>query len=707
MVSQQLSVTRILRFVSLSIFFSLSMSSLYAETGAVCNRLGKEKSPYLRQHEANPVCWYPWGEEAFKAARDQNKPIFLSIGYSTCYWCHVMEKDSFEHEDVAAILNKHFISIKVDREERPDIDQIYMDAVQAMRGRGGWPLSVMLTPYLRPFWGGTFFYRDQFKKILNTGYSQWSQNPSKARQLATRIKKALEARGPRQEIPVSEGLLFNAVDAYRQRFDAVYGGFGRAPKFPPVPKLRFLLRFYRRTRDESVKEMLTTTLRAMAAGGMYDHLGGGFARYSTDQKWLIPHFEKMLYDNAQLATLYLEAGQILGEPLYFKVAEETLQYVERVMTSKEGGFYSAQDAGEVGKEGEYYVWSYKEIKSALSQREFLALSRVFDITEEGNFEHAVVLALKEGQEWSARFTSEVRTARRKLLGLRETREAPHLDDKSLAAWNAMMISAFARGAEVFPEKGYRAQALKAAMFFRAKFYKEGKLLRRYREGESRFDGTLEDYVFAIEAFLDVYRISQEEEWLRLAMKLQEVQDRLFWDSEEGGYFFTTAEEVFIRKKDYFDGSIPAAQARAVGNLQRLYSYYAEPALRDRLLTLCSLYSSMVERSPLASGQILDALTVQLSPLRQLVVVEGTAGDSAEEMLRAVRSKLIPGLTIARLRVNQTSDIPLMKGKKSLGNKTTFYVCEDHVCKAPITSARDALQALLVVEPLKRNASVAE
>ncbi|MDP2600245.1 MAG: thioredoxin domain-containing protein [Deltaproteobacteria bacterium] len=491
------------------------------------NRLAKEKSPYLLQHQHNPVEWYPWGEEAFQAAHHQNKPIFLSIGYSTCYWCHMMEKDSFELAEVADVLNQNFISIKVDREEHPDIDQIYMDAVVSMTGQGGWPMSVFLAPDLKPFYGGTFFWRQQFVQLLNNISAVWKNEPEKILKSSQKITEQLLKMSPsppvgpacRQAGRVRE----RGFDQLRENFDPIHGGFGQAPKFPHSMDLNLLLHIHKKTGNAEALEMAKKTLTAMANGEIYDKVGGGFHRYATREDWSEPHYEKMLYDNALLAMTYLEAG-------YKTIAQETLDYVLRDMSDPQGGFYSAQDAGEVGKEGEYYHWTEKTIE-------------------------------------------EERAARTK-------RKPPHKDDKILTSWNGLMIAAMAKGAKILGEDKYLKAAQNAADFIRSKLYKDHQLLRRFRDGEAKYSGTLDDYAFLIFGLLELGEI----EW---AKELQKNQDDLFWDEKEGGYFFTGKEEphVIIRKKEYNDGALPSGNAVAAGNLLQLFKTTCEEQYREKLETL--------------------------------------------------------------------------------------------------------------------------
>ena len=515
-----------------------------------CNQLDKEKSPYLLQHKNNPVCWYAWGEEAFELARKENKPIFLSIGYSTCYWCHVMEKDSFEIQEVADILNKHFISIKVDREERPDVDQIYMDAVVGLTGRGGWPMTVFLTPKLEPFWGGTFFYRDKFIEILNKLNEAWTTDQKSVLTSATELTAALTKRVlPKGESKLSEAAFKKALDGFGKEYDQQYAGFGPAPKFPPSSQISLLLRMNKRSANKRALEMATETLESMARGGMYDHLGGGFHRYSTDKKWLVPHFEKMLYDNALLTVVYLEAFQLTGNKLFSSVARETLDYVLREMTSPEGGFYSAQDAGEVDKEGEFYVWKESELNMLLTSEEALEVKKVYAVSNAGNFEHGTnIFYFPKPTKWEEKYSTSISSAHKKLLTARDKRVHPHKDDKVLTAWNGMMIKAFSDGYRVLKDERYYAAAKKSAEFVKAKLFNEKGLFRRYRDGDARFAAYLDDYAYLIQGLIELYQCKFDEKWLVWAKELQDQLDKKLWDKEGSAYNYTEAKEALFNKK---------------------------------------------------------------------------------------------------------------------------------------------------------------
>ncbi|TDI16094.1 MAG: thioredoxin domain-containing protein, partial [Acidobacteria bacterium] len=531
------------------------------------NRLIHEKSPYLLQHARNPVDWYPWGEEAFSKARKENRPIFLSIGYSTCHWCHVMERESFSNPQIAAIMNRHFINIKVDREERPDVDQVYMAFVQASTGSGGWPMSVLVTPELEPFFGGTYLPPKRFESLLLQVADEWENNREAILQSAGRITDQLRAFGDVQgdgDLKLEKELLDRTYDWYKANYDSAQGGFGGAPKFPRPVNFNFLLRYHDRTGQMLALEMTARTLEKMAQGGIHDHIGGGFHRYSTDDRWFLPHFEKMLYDQAQLASSYLDAYQISGKPLFREVARGIFDYVLRDMTGEEGGFYSAEDADSAVShehpdehvEGRFYVWTYQQIVELLGEAA-TPFSEYYGVQKDGNVERDVfgefkqqnLLFIAATPEQTAGKVSESQEelkdvfekSREKLLKARERRPRPGLDDKVLTAWNGLMISSLARGYQVLQEEKYLRAAERAATLITEKLYdrQTGRLKRRYREGEAAIDGLLDDYAFFIQGLLDLYETSLDGRWLILAMELTETQNRLFWDSDNGGFYSTT------------------------------------------------------------------------------------------------------------------------------------------------------------------------
>lgn len=586
------------------------------------NHLAQEKSPYLLQHKNNPVDWFPWGEEAFAKARRENKPIFLSIGYSTCYWCHMMEKDSFELEQVAAVLNAHYVAIKLDREERPDIDKIYMDAVVGLTGHGGWPMSVFLTPDLKPFYGGTFFWRDQFIKLLLGIAESWEKNLDAIEKNAEQLTNFLRDTNVDRTPVVLDETLFEAfIDQLKLRFDSTYGGFGGAPKFPPSQAVTLLLRLHERTDNSEALQMATVTLDRMARGGIFDHLGGGFARYSTDKYWLVPHFEKMLYDNAQLACAYLDAYRITKNEMFAAVARETLDYVLRVMTAPEGGFYSAEDAGEVNKEGDFYVWFYDELAAVLTNDELSKLTTVYGITPEGNFEHKNIFNLQNSIDWKIKSEPIVKNAHEKLFAARERRPHPHKDDKVLTAWNGLMISAMARGGQILGETRYKNAAQSAARFIQSHLIQNGKLLRRYRDQASGMSGQLDDYAYFIQGLVDLFETDGNEQWVLYAAELQDTQNKLFWDNAVGGYYYSAPGDtsVIVRKKDFHDGAEPSPNAIAALNLCRLYFLTANPNFLERAEQLFAVVSSELALQPIAHASFLNAFEFYRSTAKDAFV----------------------------------------------------------------------------------------
>jgi hypothetical protein len=712
------------------------------------NRLAHEKSPYLLQHAHNPVDWYPWGEEAFAKARRENKPIFLSVGYSTCHWCHVMAHESFESEEVAAMMNREFVNIKVDREERPDVDRVYMTFVQATTGGGGWPMSVWLTPDLKPFVGGTYFPPEDrygqpgFKKVLERIATAWKENHENILEQGGKIVAALQESqsAAKGEAQIDAATLEAAYRQIDRSYDPKEGGFGNAPKFPRPVTLNFLTRFYARDPKsdpgKQALEMALFTLRKMAAGGMHDHIGGGFHRYSVDRYWHVPHFEKMLYDQAQLAVAYLDAYQITRDKQYEAVARDILDYVARDMTSKEGGFFSAEDAdspvvGGIGlsavasqagdpghgktAEGAFYVWTKKEIDAALGDA-----AEIFDFhygvqshgnAPEGSDPHDefrgknILIArhtvgetaqrFKKSEEEIAKFLAQ---SREKLLAIRAKRPRPHLDDKIIAAWNGLMISAFARAAQVLDPATagrYLEIAMRGTKFLRANLYEEkSKLLyRNYREGRSAIEGFTDDYAFVVHALLDVYEASFDIEWLKFAIELQETQDRLFFDEKNGGYFSTSGKDasVFLRMKDDNDGAEPAASSVAALNLLRLSQVRDDPQLTERARKTIDAFGATLSHFPSAMPQMLVALDFSLSKPRQIVIAGKRDVPETKALLKEVHRHFLPK-TI--LLLADGSDGQKYLGEKNeairtmsnIEGKSAAYVCENFTCKAPVTDS---------------------
>ena len=660
------------------------------------NRLAHEKSPYLLQHKDNPVDWYSWGEEAHSAAREQDKPIFLSIGYSTCYWCHVMERESFENHEVAAALNEHFICVKIDREERPDIDKIYMDAVIALTGHGGWPLSTFLTPDLKPFYGGTYFKREQFLMLLGKIASAWNGDRDTVLESAESILEALKATSRSTAAhELGEDVPTLAYQQFSQRFDSQFGGFGAAPKFPPSGAILFLLRYHRKTGDQDALAMAKSTLDNMARGGLYDQLGGGFHRYSTDEQWLVPHFEKMLYDNALLVRCYLEAYQVTSEQMYADVARETLDYVLREMTDEQGGFYAAQDAGDVGKEGEFFVWAEQELRDLLSEEEFKLISELYGVTGSGNFEHDFnVLNLQRGLDWSTKYEPLAVSAHQKLLLAREQRRRPHLDDKVLTAWNGLMVSACCLGYQILGDEKYLKAARNSATFIEKWLYRDDELLRRYRDGESKYQGYLDDYTYFIQALLDLYESDFDTQWLSWAQKLQTKIDELFWDEEQSGYYYTRDcdPSVLIRKKELTDGATPSGNAVALLSLLRLHHLTYDASYRTRAEQLLEAVSGFLVQYPSALSYSLVALDFERDAVKEVALISDEGSEFARDVLTYIRRSFLPNKVVAHAAMGSLEPT-LVRGKQTDADVGLCYVCENNTCQEPASELGRVRQLL--------------
>jgi len=699
----------------------------------VLNRLIKEKSPYLLQHADNPVDWYPWGEEAFNKSKKEDKPIFLSIGYSTCHWCHVMEEESFTNAEIAKILNEHFISIKVDREERPDIDNIYMKAVIALTGSGGWPLTVFLTPDKKPFFGGTYFPpedkygRAGLKRILIVIAEAWKNNREKILQSSEALTEILQKEmtsSSKSIFSLSEETLEEAYNQYLNNFDINYGGFGVAPKFPMGHSISFLLRYWKRTKDNKALEMAEKTLTQMAKGGIYDHLGGGFHRYSTDAQWKVPHFEKMLYDQAILTKAYLEAFQATEKEEYAKVAEETLEYVLREMSSPEGGFYSAEDADSLNpdnpnekQEGAYYLWKYEQIISILGKEYGEIFNYHYGIVPKGNisslfpkeFEMKNILYIAHDLEDTARHFKKplekirkiIVSSKEKLLKVRSQRKKPFLDDKILVNWNGLMISAFAMGSKILGEDRYCEVAEKAAAFILSNLLqKSGRLFHRYRDGEAAIDGNIEDYAFFSLGLFDLYECTFNIRYLKEAINLLNKMLELFWDKNEGGFFFTSndSEELIASQKEIYDGAIPSANSIAALNLFRIARLTMNKEFANKGESLLKTFTKQILQNPMAYSQLLIALDFLLGPSKEIVISGNKNALETKQMLSLIYKKFIPNKVIAfRPDSEEAKDIisliPFIKNQTPIEGKTTAYVCENYNCKFPTNNIKD-LEKLL-------------
>jgi uncharacterized protein YyaL (SSP411 family) len=635
------------------------------------NRLAGESSPYLLQHKDNPVDWYPWGDEALTRARELDRPILLSIGYSSCHWCHVMERESFEDPETARLMNERFVPIKLDREERPDLDAIYMEACQAMTGHGGWPLNVFLTPDQVPFYAGTYFPPEDrggmpsWRRVLAAVAEAWVERAEEIRagseQIAERLQGGARLR-PSAE-PLDPGLLDRAVAQLRETYDRANGGFGGAPKFPPASTIELLLR-----RGET--EMSAHTLRAMASGGLYDQVGGGFARYSVDERWLVPHFEKMLYDNALLARAYLHGWQVTRDPLFERVARETLDWALREMRGPEGGFFSALDADSEGEEGRFYVWTLAELSELVGDD----AARWFGASERGNFEGRNVLVRGEGAP------EQLDDWRAALYEARSRRVWPGLDDKRLTAWNALMISALADAGAVLQHPDYLDAARACAELLVDRLRDgDGRLLRVYKDGRARLNAYLEDHAFLIEALVSLYEASFEARWFEAALEVADAMVARFADEQHGGFFETSSdhERLLARRKDIEDHPIPAGNSSAAYGLLRLAALTGDHELERRAVSVFRLLHEVAGRHPQAFPHLLQALDFHLAAVKEVALV----GDDVHALERAVRSAFRPHLVLAGGR---DGTVPLLEGREPVDGRAAAYVCERFACQAPVT-----------------------
>ena len=655
----------------------------------MANRLAYETSPYLLQHKDNPVDWYPWGEEALARARDEDKPILLSIGYSACHWCHVMERESFEDPETAGLMNEHFVCIKLDREERPDLDAIYMEACQAMTGSGGWPLNVFLTPEQVPFYAGTYFPPESrmgmpgWRAVLEAVADAWEKRRDEIRAGGDRIAERLRGGAllaPSKE-PLDPRALGEAVAGLRSQYDRAHGGFGGAPKFPPASALEFLLR-----RGET--EMTSHTLRAMASGGMYDQVGGGFARYSVDPYWLVPHFEKMLYDNALLARAYLHGWQVTDEPLFRRVCEETLDWALKEMRAPDGGFFSAFDADSEGVEGKFYVWTIAELREALAGEPDLDEAIAwFGATDRGNFEGRNIPVRGPGtpdrlDDW-----------RRRLYEARARRVWPGLDDKRLTSWNAMVISALADAGAVLERRDYLEAAGGAAGFVLSDLRDgEARLLRTWKDGQAKLNAYLEDHAFLLEALISLYEATFEPRWFAEARALADTMIERFADDENGGFFETSTdhERLVARRKDLEDHPIPSGNASAAYGLLRLAALTGEHEYEARAVSILRLLNELAPRHPQAFGHLLQAFDFHLSPVKEVALV----GEELRPLERVVRGTFRPHLVLAATSPTaEANGVPLLEGRSPVNGRPAAYVCEHFACKAPVTEPAE-LERLL-------------
>lgn len=674
------------------------------------NRLIHEKSPYLLQHAHNPVDWYPWGREAFDKAKKENKPIFLSIGYSTCHYCHVMERESFENDEIAALLNKDYVAIKVDREERPDIDALYMAACQAMTGSGGWPLTILMTPKQEPFFAGTYIPKERtagrfgLKELLTQLTNKWRNGKSEVTGIAAKIRTELDKhRSISSKGKWDPSMAAQAYETYTQIFDEDNGGFGNAPKFPMPHNLSLLMAYDVKAGEPNALRMTEETLDAMWRGGIYDHIGFGFSRYSTDSQWLVPHFEKMLCDNAQVAIAYSEAYQRTGNPLYRTVTEQIFTYVEREMTDVEGGFYSAQDADSEGVEGKFYVWTPQEVEEVLGSEAAQRFNRVYDITEEGNFNGSSIpnlihTAIEEvadevGMTVEA-LLAELDANRAKLYEARMNRVNPHKDDKILTGWNGLMIAALAFAAKAFGEPAYAQRAERAASFLKNKLVREdGRLLARYREGEAAIPAFLDDYAFLLWGLNELYEATLKPEWLEWAQTIADQMIRLFGDRAYGAFFFTAsdAEKLIVRLKETMDGAQPSGNSVAARQLHKLFRLTGELHYRDWAIDTLDGLAEKVSQFPSAHAMILLAGLAAESAGPDVVITGDRSDAETAAMIAAAQQAYAPHGTILFVPAGDEGAAmrekwPHVADKGVVDGKPTAYVCRDFACQAPVTSS---------------------
>jgi uncharacterized protein YyaL (SSP411 family) len=679
------------------------------------NRLSHETSPYLLQHADNPVDWYPWGDEALEKAKAEDKPILLSIGYSSCHWCHVMAHESFEDESIAQLMNEHFVNVKVDREERPDIDAIYMRAVVSMTGRGGWPLTVFLTPEGQPFFGGTYFppegrhglpaFRQVLLSVSHSYRERSDEIKQSAQSIATHIvSQDLSPSAP--EVELSPRVLDQAVSKLGQQFDGAHGGFGGAPKFPQAMVLDFLLREHFRSGNTLALRIVERTLEKMARGGIYDQLGGGFHRYSVDDKWLVPHFEKMLYDNALLSRLYLRAYHATGKPLYRRVAQETLEYVAREKTSPEGGFYSAQDADSEGEEGKFFAWKPDEIKATLGEEDGELFCHYFAVTDTGNFEGQNVLSVPRDIDVVAhlanvpieKLEAAITRGRHRLLAVRERRVHPARDDKVIVSWNGLMLASFAEAARVLEKERYREIAIRNAEFLLGEMRDDGQLYRVYAAGQAKVRAYLEDYACLSHGLLSLYEATFDERWFDAARSLADEMIPRFKDSLGAGFYDSDGTEPLLtRPRSWDDGALPSGNSMAAHVLLHLAALTGESAYEKLAEGILAAMSATVAQHPLSFGHLLAAFNFYLSPPEEIAIVGDPSDDDTQELLRVVYGTYRPSKVVAvgLPAQNDSATIPLLAGRSQLEQRATAYVCRRFACQQPVNTPQELAAQLHV------------
>lgn len=686
------------------------------------NHLDAAKSPYLQQHADNPVHWYAWGEEAFEAAKTQDKPVFLSIGYATCHWCHVMAHESFEDEDVAQLMNEAFISIKVDREERPDIDNTYMTVCQMMTGSGGWPLNIFMTPEKKPFYAATYIPRrgrqgrPGMMELIPWIQNLWNEKRDKVYRSADEITDVFQktnAQAPEESL--SKEILKKAFHQFKQQFDRQHGGFGDAPKFPSPHNLMFLLRYWKQSGDQQALVMVEQTLDAMRLGGVYDHVGFGFHRYSTDASWLLPHFEKMLYDQALLMMIYSEAWQATGNELYKQTVEEIATYLFRDMLDDGGAFYSAEDADSEGEEGKFYVWSTDEVRDLLPVAEAELFIEVYNLEEQGNFREEAtgqrigknILHLQkplkeladERDMETATLSEKLESIRKKLFNKREKRVRPFLDDKILTDWNGLIIAALAKAGKIFGNGEYTKRAEQTFLFIQEKLQKNnGSLLHRYRDGDAAINGNADDYAFLTWGLMELYEATFKTEYLQEALRLTEIFIDQFWDEENGGFYFTAhdSEKLLGRKKEGYDGAIPSGNSVATINLLRLGRITADPELEERSEQIGKLFSEQIEQAPTGFGQMLQGIGFGLDSAYEIVVAGEEDSEDTHQLLDELFSHFLPHKVV--ILNNPKDDIikelaPYLKEQTIQDGKATVYVCSNYSCEQPVHRPEEMVKLL--------------
>jgi len=697
------------------------------------NRLIHEQSPYLLQHAHNPVDWHPWQEEAFEKAKNENKPVFLSVGYATCHWCHVMEKESFENPEVARLMNEAFVSIKVDREERPDIDSVYMKVCQLLTGSGGWPLTIIMTPDKKPFFASTYIPRENrfgrlgMLELIPRLNDLWKKRAEELEDSADKIITILkESAKATQGKTLGADTLEAAYKQLKQQFDPKHGGFGLSPKFPVPHNLLFLLRYWKRTGEGKALGMVEKTLQSMRQGGIFDHLGFGFHRYSTDAKWLVPHFEKMLYDQALLAMAYIEAYQATQNDDYRKTAEEIFTYVLRDMASPEGAFFSAEDADSEGEEGKFYLWTRDEILNTHGKTEAELAVQVFNIEKEGNFSEeasarntgANILHLKKPLAEMASalnlspeiLSKKLGIIRKKLFTEREKRVRPLKDDKILTDWNGLMIAALAKGAQAFDEPDYAEAASTAADFILNNMRSpDGRLLHRYRKGEASIPAFLDDHAFLVWGFIELYEATFDARFLQAALELNDILLAHFWDTENGAFFFSSddGERLLIHQKEVYDGAIPSGNSAAMLNLLRLSRMTSNPGLEDKASRIGRHFSSDVSRAPSAFSLMMTAVDLGIGPSYEVVLAGSSEAEDTQAMLNALRSEFLPNAVVLFIPSDRdASDIlrlvPFASKMTTIQNRATIYVCQDFACQQPTTDIDKMLQSLGVKIHMSKN-----